>query len=91
VPQLKKLEKLTQREGRAKAQVIREAVRRFLNRRTSGKNAFNFDASSAKGEKRIYPRFSKSDRDMLKKISKKTNRFRTDLVREAVEDYLREF
>jgi len=86
--QIKKLENIAQREGKATAQVIREAVKRFLNRRTFERNTFNFDASSARGTGRIYPRFSKSDWDMLNRVSKKTNRFRTELVREAVEEYL---
>ena len=81
---------MAQREGKATSQVIREAVKRLLNRRTFERNAFNFDASSAKGTKRIYPRFSKSDWDMLNRISKKTNRFRTELVRKAVDEYLKE-
>jgi len=38
---------------------------------------------------RIYPRFSKSDWNMLNEVSKKTNRHRTELVREAVDEYLR--
>jgi len=88
--EIKKLEQMAQRDGKATAQVIREAVKRFLNRPTFGRNIFNFDASSAKGTKRIYPSFSKSDWDMLNKVSKKTNRFRTELVREAVVDYLKD-
>ncbi len=88
--QIKKLEQIAQREGKATAQLIREAVTRFLNKRTFERRTFNFDASSAKGTKRIYPCFSKSDWDMLNSVSKKTNRFRTDLVREAVDEYQRE-
>jgi len=88
--QIKKLEEVAQREGKARAQVIREAVKRFLNRAIYERNTFNFDAHSAKGTKRIYPSFSKSDWDMLNKVSKKTNRFRTELVREAVVDYLKD-
>ena len=88
--QIKKLEEMARGEGKATAQVIREAVRRFLNRQTFERNTFNFDASSAKSTKRVYPLISKSDWDMLNRISKKTNRFRTDLVREAVHEYLRD-
>jgi len=88
--QIKKLEEMAQKEGKATAQVIREAVKRFLNRAFYERNTFNFDALSAKGTKRIYPRFSKSDWDMLNRVSKKTNRRRTELVREAVDEYLRE-
>jgi len=88
--QIKKLEEMAKREGKARAQVIREAVKRFLDRSTFERNTFNFDAHSAKGTKRIYPSFSKSDWDMLNRVSKKTNRFRTELIREAVDEYLRE-
>jgi len=42
------------------------------------------------GKIRIYPRFSKSEWDMLNRVSQKTNRLRTELVREAVDEYLRE-
>jgi len=38
----------------------------------------------------IYPRFLKSDWDMLNRVSKKTNKHWTELVREAVDEYLRE-
>ena len=38
---------------------------------------------------RIYPRFSESDWDMLNRVSQKTDRLRTELVREAVDEYLR--
>ncbi len=88
--QMKKLEEVAQREGRAKAEVIREAVRRFLNRAIYERNTFNFDALSARGTKRLYPCFSKSDWDRLNRLPKKTNKYRTELVREAVDEYLRE-
>jgi len=87
--QIKNLEKIAQEEGKATAQVIRETVRRFLNKGTFERNTFNFHVPSARGTKRIYPRFSKSDWDMLNRVSKKTNRHRTELVREAVDEYLR--
>lgn len=73
-----------------RAQVIRETVKRFLNEQTFERRTFNFDASPAKGIRRIYPRFSKLDGDMLNKVSKKTNKYRTELVREALDDYLRD-
>jgi len=38
---------------------------------------------------RIYPRFSKSDWDMLNRVSKKTNKHWTELVRAAVDEYMR--
>jgi len=38
---------------------------------------------------RIYPRFSKSDWDMLNRVSQKTDKLRTELVRGAVDEYLR--
>ena len=88
--EIKKLEQMAQREGKATAQVIREAVKRFLNKQTFERNIFNFDTPSARGTKRVYPRFSKSDWNILNRVSKKTNRLRTELVREAVDEYLRE-
>lgn len=87
--QIKKLEKIAQKEGKATAQVIREAVKRFLNRAIRERSTFNFDASSARGTRRIYPRFSKSDWDMLNRVSRKSHRRKTELVREAVNEYLR--
>jgi len=80
---------MARKEGKATAEVMREAVKRFLNRRAFKRHTLNFDASSARGTKRIYPRFSKSDWDMLNRASKKTNKYRTELVREAVDEYLR--
>jgi len=38
----------------------------------------------------IYPRFLKSDWDMLNRVSQKTDKLRTELVRETVDEYLRE-
>jgi len=88
--QIKKLEKMARKERKATAQVIRKAIRRFLTRQILERNTFNFNASSARGTRSIYPLFSKSDWDMLKGVSRKTNRFRTELVREAVDEYLRD-
>jgi len=87
--QIKNLEKIAQEEGKATAQVIREAVKRFLNKGTFERNTFNFHVPSVRGTKRIYPRFSKSDWDMLNRVSKKTNKHRTELVRAAVDEYMR--
>jgi len=61
-----------------------------LNRQALQTNTFNFDACFARGTKRIYPRFSKSDWNMLNEVSRKINRHQTELVREAVDEYLRE-
>jgi L-arabinose isomerase len=52
--QIKKLEEMARKEGKATAQLIRDAVKRFLNKGTFERNTFNFDASSAKGMKRVY-------------------------------------
>jgi len=76
-------------EGKAVAELIREAIKRFLGRSLYQRNPFSFSPSSTKGVKRVYPRFSKSDWDMLDRISKKADRHRTELVRQAVEGYLR--
>ena len=77
-------------EGKAVAELIREAIKIFLGKPAYERNAFNLSPFSTKGIKRVYPRFSKSDWDMLDRISKKTDRHRTELVREAVAEYLRE-
>ena len=88
--QIKKLEKIAQREGKARVQVVREAVQRFLNRQTFKRHTLHFNAPSVKGTKGIYPRFSKSDWDMLNKISKNTGRCKTELLRKAVKEYLKD-
>jgi len=46
--------------------------------------------ASHRDTKKIYPRFSESDWNMLNEVSKKTNRYRTELIREAVDKYHRE-
>ena len=63
--QMEKLEEVARSEGKAVAQVIREAVKRFFNKATYERDTFNFSPSLTKGAKRIYPLFSKSEWDML--------------------------
>jgi len=88
--QIRKLKEMADSEGKAVAELIREAIRRFLGKSLYERNPFSFNPSSTKGVKRVYPRFSKPDWDILDRISKKTERHPTELVREAVAQYLQE-
>ena len=75
-------------EGRAVTELIREAVKGFLGRPVHERNVFNLSSSSAEGVTRVYPRLRESDWDALTAISRETGKCRTDLVREAVNEYL---
>jgi len=75
--QIKNLEEIAQREGKTRTQVIKEAAKKILNRRTFERNMFNCKIPLGKDTKKVYPCLSKSDWDKLNRISKKTNRFRT--------------
>lgn len=86
--QIKKLKEMARREGKTASEVMREAVKGFLDRGLYERNTFNLDSSWARGTQRVYPRFSKVDWDRLNRISLKTNKFRAELVREAVDEYL---
>jgi len=76
-------------EGTAVAELIREAIKKFLGKPAYERNAFSFSPSSTRGVERIYPRIAKSDWDRLNRISMSANKAKTELVREAVDEYLR--
>jgi len=86
--QVRKLKEVADSEGKAVAELIREAVKKFVDKPAHERNAFSFSPCSTKGVKRIYPRIAKSDWDTLNRISRSANRARTELVREAVDEYL---
>jgi len=79
---------MARREGKTASEVMREAVRAFLDRGLYERNTCNLDKSWVRSTKRVYPRFSKSDWDTLNRISTTTRRSRAELVREAVDEYI---
>jgi len=79
---------MARREGKTASEVMREAVRAFLDRGLYDRSTCNLDNSWVRGTKRIYPRFSKSDWDTLNRISTSTRRSGTEPVREAVDEYI---
>ena len=82
--QMTKLEKIVQTEGKAKAEAVREVVKRFLNKPTHEREDFIYRGSSPGRTEKVYPRFSETDWDVPNEVSKTLNRHRTDLVREPV-------
>jgi len=88
--QYNKLKKLREETGRPLSEIIREAVQKFVRKK-------DFPCSVAipylpKGTRDKYKSvsayFARSDYNLLEKISKNTAKCKTELVREAVDEYL---
>ena len=87
--QIRRLKDIARRDGKRLTQLVREAVGAFLNKRTYERSTFNFSPPRTKALRRIYPLLPKSVWDSVTEISKRSSRPRAELVRDAVDDYLR--
>ena len=88
--QYEKLRKLKEETGRPLSEIIREAVSKFVR-----KKDFPYSVAISyltKGTRDKYTSvsayFHRSDWNLLERISKNTGRPKTELVREAVDEYL---
>jgi len=87
---VRRLKEIARRDGKRVTQLVREAVEAFLSRETYGRSTFGFSPPRAKALRRIYPLFPGLHWDALTAISQETGKCKTDLVREAVDEYLRD-
>jgi len=90
--QYKKLRKLKEETGRPLSEIIREAVSKFVR-----KKDFPISATASylpKGTRDKYKSvsayFPRSDWNLLAEVSKNTRRPKTELIRQAVDEYLGE-
>ncbi len=88
--QYQKLNRLKKETGRPLSEIIREAVSKFVK-----KKEFPVSTTSSylpKGTRDKYKSvsayFSRSDWNLLEEVSRNTGRSKTDLVRQAVDEYL---
>jgi len=88
--QYQALKRLIKKRGKSLSEIIREAVSGFAKKK-------DFPVSTtashlAKGTRDKYKSVSaylpRSDWHLLQRISKNTGRFKTELIREAINDYL---
>jgi len=88
--QYQELKRLTEKKGEPLSEIIREAVCEFLR-----KKEFPADtavSSLPKGTRDRYKSvsayFPRSDWSLLEEIAKNTRKCKTELIRQAVDDYL---
>ncbi len=90
--QYQELKRLTENKGKPLSEIIREAVCEFLKKK-------DFPADTAVSSllkrtrskyKSVSAYFLRSDWSVLEEISKNTGRCKTELIREAVDEYMTE-
>ncbi len=88
--QYEELKRLTEKKGKPLSEIIREAVSEFVQKKDFPANTTV--SSLARGTRNRYKSvsayFCTSDWNLLQRISKNTGRPKTELVREAVDEYL---
>jgi len=89
--QYEELRRLTEKSGRSLSQIILEAVGEFLKKK--GFAADTTVSSLATGTRSKYKSvsayFPRSDWNLVEEISTNTGKCKTELIRQAVDDYLR--
>ena len=88
--QYEKLERLREETGRPLSEIIRGSVGRLVRKKDFPVStvASYLPKRTKNGYKSVSAYFSTSDWDLLAEISKNTRRSKTELVREAVDEYL---
>jgi len=88
--QYQELKRLTKKRGKSLSEIIREAVCEFVKKRYFP--ADTTVSSLLRGTRNRYQSvsvyFPRSDRALLEEISKNTARCKTELIRQAVDEYL---
>jgi len=88
--QYEKLRKLREETGKLLSEIIRKAVCDFVRKKdfAVGTTASYLPKGTRGKYKPVSAYFPRSDWDLLEGISKNTRRPKTELVREAVDEYL---
>ena len=88
--QYEELKRLTEKRGKPLSQIIREAVCEFLKKKdfASGTAVSYLPKGTRDRYKSVSAYFSRSNWALLEEISKNTGRCKTELIRQAVDEYL---
>jgi len=88
--QYEKLRKLRKETGRPLSEIIREAVCKFVKKRDFPVNTVaSYLPKGTRGKyKTLSAYFARSDWSLLEGISKNTGKCKTELIRQAVDEYL---
>jgi len=88
--QYERLKELEENTGKRVSRMIREAVSNFVSKRdySIGIGASHLPRKTRENYRRGTNYLSRSDLSLLKSISKEMGRCKTDLIREAVDNYL---
>jgi len=88
--QYQKLKEIGKKNGRPLSEIIREAVSGFVHKKKYPANAIvpHPPKGTRDKYKSVSAYFPRSDWNLLEGISRNTGRCKTELIREAVDDYL---
>ncbi len=88
--QYERLKELEENTGKAVSRMIREAVTSFITKKdySISIGASHLPRETREDCRRVTAFLSRSDLSLLGCISKETGRYRTELLRKAVEEYL---
>lgn len=89
--QYKELDRMREEKKQSLSKLIREALCHFTNRKEHPMSILLsvLPASTEEQYRTVSAYFSRHEWDLLKRISKNTGRCKTELLRKAVEEYLR--
>ncbi|TET62869.1 ribbon-helix-helix domain-containing protein [Candidatus Aerophobetes bacterium] len=90
LPQYEKLKKLREETGKPLSEIIRKAVCEFVKKKGFPVStvASYLPKRTKDKYKSVSAYFARSDRALLEEISKNTGRCKTELIRQAVDEYL---
>jgi len=88
--QYEELNKLREKRGESLSGIIREAVCEFLKKKDfpAGTAVSSLARGTRDRYKSVSAYFPRSDWDLLQEISKNTRKCKTELIRQAVDEYL---
>ena len=88
--QYEKLNRLRERSGKPLSEIVREAVSRFVRKKdfAVSPTASYLPKGTRDKYKSVSAYFPRSDWNPLEEISKNTGRSNTELIREAIDEYL---
>ncbi len=88
--QYEKLKEIKKKSGRSLSEIIREAVCKFVKKKDfHGSTTTSYLPKGTRDKyKSVSAYFPRSDWNLLEEISKHTGKSKTELVRQAVDEYL---
>ncbi len=88
--QYDELKRLTEKKDKPLSEIIREAVGEFLKKKDfpAGTAVSTLARGTRNRYKSVSAYFPRSDWSLLEELSKNTGKSKTELVRQAVEEYL---